>query len=383
MWYDRGYENPSLHPTLNRGRTQSGADRIALVRRLCTASLPDPAGVRTRRTSGSHRHAVGLPQTDGTHGHPRLQCQRARRLRRRLLASPSSAHDVFRRGVRGTARLAPPQPPRLWQTDQPVDTFACRPGQLRARSDAKARLRRERASRAGPPGHELEARQTLDHQPRSAIPTKKNARDRLISYASQQPDWAIGFLDEVWWSRFALPRVQAWQSKDRPVRLVEQVWQKGDPDPKALACYGVLWQKGAEQEPDRSELWLRFVTGRPVSAMSILFLDWCCECLEAQGKRNWLLIWDNASWHKSLMVRTWIREHNQLVKNSGKGVRILPFLLPTKSPWLNPIEPKWVHAKKHIVEPDGLLSAKQLAERICAHFGCSYEPHLALVEKVA
>ncbi len=36
MWYDRGYENPSLHPTLNRGRTQSGADRIALVRRLCT-----------------------------------------------------------------------------------------------------------------------------------------------------------------------------------------------------------------------------------------------------------------------------------------------------------------------------------------------------------
>jgi len=30
-----------------------------------------------------------------------------------------------------------------------------------------------------------------------------------------------------------------------------------------------------------------------------------------------------------------------------------------------------------------LLSAKQLAERICAHFGCSYEPHLAIVEKVS
>ena len=71
------------------------------------------------------------------------------------------------------------------------------------------------------------------------------------------------------------------------------------------------------------------------------------------------------------------------VRQTGKGVRILPFLLPTKSPWLNPIEPKWVHAKKAIVEPDGVLSAKQLAERICAHFRCSYEPHLALVEKVA
>src|SRR5258708_32540940 len=246
MWYDRGYENPSLHRSVTRGRTQSGADRIALAGRLCAASLPEPAGVRTRRTSGTHRHAVGLPQTDGTHGHPRLQCQRARRLRRRLLASPSSAHDVFRRGVGGTARLAPPQPPRLWPTDQPVDTFACRPGQLRARSDTKARLRRERASRAGPPGHELEARQTLDPQPRSAIPTKKNARDRLISYASQQPDWAIGFLDEAWWSRFALPRVQAWQGKDRPVRLWEQGGQKGAPRPKAPACSGALGQHGPE-----------------------------------------------------------------------------------------------------------------------------------------
>jgi len=35
------------------------------------------------------------------------------------------------------------------------------------------------------------------------------------------------------------------------------------------------------------------------------------------------------------------------------------------------------------VEPDGLLSAQQLAERICAHFGCSYEPPLSIVEEVA
>lgn len=88
------------------------------------------------------------------------------------------------------------------------------------------------------------------------------------------------------------------------------------------------------------------------------------------------LIWDNASWHYSKQVRTWIREHNQKVKQEGKGVRILPFFLPTKSPWLHPIEPKWVHAKKAVVEPGGLLSAKLLAERICAHFGCSYEPPL-------
>jgi DDE superfamily endonuclease len=205
----------------------------------------------------------------------------------------------------------------------------------------------------------------------------------LIAWASQQPTWAIGFGDEVWWSRFALPQVHAWQSQDQPVRLVEQPWRKDDPDPKALACYGVLWQQGDPTEPDRSQAWLRFVTGRPVSAITTQFLDWCCERLLKQGKTHWLLIWDNASWHKSQAVRSWIRQHNQQVKQTGVGVRILPFLLPTKSPWLNPIEPKWVHAKRNVVEHDGLLTAQQLAERVCAYFGCSYEPHLSIPEKVA
>ena len=51
------------------------------------------------------------------------------------------------------------------------------------------------------------------------------------------------------------------------------------------------------------------------------------------------LIWDNASWHVSHEVRTWIRAHNRAVKQTGQGVRLVPCLLPIKSPWLNPIEP--------------------------------------------
>jgi transposase len=198
---------------------------------------------------------------------------------------------------------------------------------------------------------------------------KKNARDRLICWCSQQPSWAIGFLDEVWWSRFALPSLNAWQSKDEPVRLVEQVWQKHDPDPKAFACYGVLWQHRPATSPLRRQMSLRFVDGRPVSAITTQFLEWICTNLQAGGKTGFQLIWDNASWHYS--------------KQAKKGVRILPFFLPTKSPWLNPIEPKWVHARKAVVEPNGRLSAKELAERICAHFGCSYEPPLAIVEEVS
>ncbi|WP_236601816.1 hypothetical protein [Ktedonobacter sp. SOSP1-52] len=83
------------------------------------------------------------------------------------------------------------------------------------------------------------------------------------------------------------------------------------------------------------------------------------------------------------MVRTWIRDHNLTVKQSHEGVRILPFQLPTQSPWLNSIEPKWVHGKRNVVERDGVLSAHQLASRVCAYYGCSYEPHLTLSEKVS
>lgn len=120
-----------------------------------------------------------------------------------------------------------------------------------------------------------------------------------MSWASQEQQtlsWAIGFLDEVWWSRFALPHASAWQDPEEPVRFIEQRWQKADPDPKALACYGVLWQRGPADDPIRDRMSLRFVDGRPGSSITTQLLAWCCTQLEAQGKRAWLLIWDNASW---------------------------------------------------------------------------------------
>ncbi len=69
--------------------------------------------------------------------------------------------------------------------------------------------------------------------------------------------------------------------EEHPVLLIEQLWQKDNPDPKALACYGVLWQKGPPEDPDRSQIWVRFVTGRPVSAITIAFLEYGCERLAA------------------------------------------------------------------------------------------------------
>jgi transposase len=192
----------------------------------------------------------------------------------------------------------------------------------------------------------------------------------------------------VWWSRQEQPQLHTWTDAQHPLRLVEQRVASSDPEPKALACYGVLLRPQdlapSPDSPQASEaVWLRFVERRPVSAVTIQFLDWCCTRLEQQHVPVWILIWDNASWHISKAVRSWIREHNQAVKRTGTGVRLLVNQLPIKSPWLNPIEPKWVHGKRAIVEPTRLLSADELAQRICAYFACSHEPHLSIPDKVA
>ena len=191
---------------------------------------------------------------------------------------------------------------------------------------------------------------------------------------------ALGFADEVWWSRLAQPDQHNWMADDASPRLQELEQAKNDVDPKALACYGLL-VRCLSHHPD--EMLLRFVDGRPVSAVTTDFLNWCCDCLTAQGITAVLLIWDNASWHKSQAVRLWIRTHNQLVKQTGQGLRILPCLLPTKSPWLNPIEPKWVHGKRAVSEPERILSADELEARVCLYYGCARHAHLSMPEKIA
>ena len=110
--------------------------------------------------------------------------------------------------------------------------------------------------------------------------------------AQQQPDWALGFADETWWSRWAQPRAHSWVEETAgPLRLLEQTVPQNDPDPKALACYGVLLRQ--VQQPER--VWLRFVDGRPVRASTEQFLSRCCDQRQAAGVRVWVLIWDNAS----------------------------------------------------------------------------------------
>ena len=197
-----------------------------------------------------------------------------------------------------------------------------------------------------------------------------------MEVADADPLWAIGFQDELWLSRVVLPTLSSFSEETKPDRLLQRSVAKDEPDPKAISCYGLYL-------PRLGERWLRFVDGRPVSSITTQFLSWCAEELGAAGKKTLLLIWENASWHTSKEVRRWLGRHNRRIKKSGGGVRIVSCLLPKQSPWLNAIEPKWVHGKRRVVEFDGVLGAYELADRVCGAFGCPHHEHLSIPQEVA
>jgi transposase len=214
----------------------------------------------------------------------------------------------------------------------------------------------------------------------TSVCSKKKRRDRLMQRARTQPPWALGFGDDVWGSRLAQPNQHGWTDGDATYKVQELILPTDDPDAKALACYGLLVRPGPDQP---EQMWLRFVSGRPVSAVTIEFLAWCSARLAAQGFMALLLIWDNASWHRSQAVRHWMHQHNPQVKRGAVGVRVVVCPLPSKSPWLNPIEPKWVHGKRAVSEADRLLRADELEARVYDYYDCERTAHLVMPKKVA
>jgi transposase len=129
---------------------------------------------------------------------------------------------------------------------------------------------------------------------------------------------------------------------------------------KALACYGAVRQ-------DKEAVLLAFSAGQPDSLQTWQFVMGLLAIARAENKRVLVIIWDNASWHKSKDLRQWIRAYNQAAKAKHEP-RLIVHRLPTKSPWLNPIEPCWLHAKRAVCEPNGELTASELRKRLCEHF---------------
>ena len=175
-----------------------------------------------------------------------------------------------------------------------------------------------------------------------------------------EPARALGCPDEVWWSRRAQPSRYAW-TDDRPLRLVEQETAPADPDRQALAGDGLVL-------PQTDTMLLRCVTGRPVSQVTGDDLAWIAARLAQDGQKAWLRIWDQASWPRSTMVRTWLDAHQQRVKRAG-GCRLIVCPLPRKRPGRNPSAPRWVHGTRAILEPTGLLTTQEFIARVCTSDG--------------
>jgi transposase len=157
------------------------------------------------------------------------------------------------------------------------------------------------------------------------------------------------------------------------LRLYEKEREEADSTAQAVCCHGLKLEK-------TGGMFLRFVEGQAKSATTIGYLEWVSEKLAGSGEKVLVMVWDNASWHRSKMVREWLKSHNQKARaaqKEGKGaVRIIPCYLPVKSPWLNSIEPCWMHGKRAVVEPQRKLSGEELVERVCNYFGCDKLPFI-------
>jgi transposase len=181
----------------------------------------------------------------------------------------------------------------------------------------------------------------------------------LKQQAQAHQDWLLVEEDECWFSRFAQPQAHAWAEVGAPLRLIQHEAPRNESE-KALACFGALRQ-------DTSDVLLYFSHGQPTSLQMWLFIIGLLALARAEGKQVLVVIWDNATWHKSRDLRIWIRVYNRAAKACGQP-RLLTHLLPVKSPWLNPIEPHWVHAKRAVCEPSITLTAAQHRQRLCAYF---------------
>jgi len=181
----------------------------------------------------------------------------------------------------------------------------------------------------------------------------------LKEQAQVHNDWLLVEEDECWFSRFAQPAAHAWALSDTPLKLVQCEPKRGEQE-KALACFGAL-------RYDNQHVDLYFSQGQPNSEQMWVFIIGLLAIARQESKRVLVIIWDNASWHKSQRLRQWIHAYNRQAKQCGEP-RLLTHLLPSKSPWLNPIEPHWLHAKRATCEPNNVLSSDELRRRLSAYF---------------
>ena len=130
----------------------------------------------------------------------------------------------------------------------------------------------------------------------------------------------MGFEDECWWSRVALPTLSSLERGGQAPAPRPTVGRQRRP-----RAEGHLLLRALSARDRRDVAEVRGREAREFHNDAVPFV----ELREARsaGKKVLLLIWDNASWHISKEVRRWLGKHNRRVKESGDGVRIVSCLL--------------------------------------------------------
>jgi hypothetical protein len=160
---------------------------------------------------------------------------------------------------------------------------------------------------------------------------------------------------EVWGSRLAQPNLPPWIAA-QPRRGRQNAPDRHDLEPKAVACSGRL-------RTATPGLLLRCVDGPPGSIVTTQVLAWLTDRLAAAGTTALWMVWAHASWHVRAAVRAWLKAHTRRVKREG-GWRTVVCPIPSKRPWLNRLEPTWVHGQRAMADPARKSQVDELKPRL-------------------
>jgi transposase len=160
---------------------------------------------------------------------------------------------------------------------------------------------------------------------------KKKHRDRAIEAALSDEDYDLEFADESWFVAHDSDGIMnpqmgsAWTPEGDTVK-VPSSRKKGK---TTVSVYAGMSIKSGQIN-------YRF-TNKNNTDETIEYLKMRSEQCKAKGLKRLYIVWDNASFHVSKRLKSWRREHNRCVRKCG-GTLIHFVMLPSKSPWLNPIE---------------------------------------------
>lgn len=185
---------------------------------------------------------------------------------------------------------------------------------------------------------------------------KKARRDRILEWAQRDPSIIVIYQDESWFSGNPKPVGGYGQPDHHRDRAVDQLPHKCKGAWVLYAAYEALTGRVQRYYAPRCNQ--TYVRGQ---------LEALLAQYQAAGQRVLVVIWDNASWHKAQALRRWSYRYNQYAKREGL-IRLLIVCLPSRSPWLNPIEPVFGQAKRRVLGRRAVPQPSELKRKVERYF---------------